>query len=157
MIREKIYLDTSVPSAYYDERQPHRQKVTQGWWDNEIKNFDVIISELTQKELKAVDDTLKRSKVLALINKFEVVRVTAECERLAREYVKHKVFSEKYIADALHVAVATIHRADILVSWNFKHIVNYKTRCGIRAINILNHYPEIHIAALYELGGEKYE
>ncbi|MCG2826737.1 MAG: PIN domain-containing protein [Thermoplasmatales archaeon] len=157
MNREKIYLDTTVPSAYYDERQPHRRKVTCGWWDNEIRNFSVVISELTRKELSAVTDSLKKKKLLALVNKFEIVKITAECERLAREYVKHKILSERNFADALHIAISSVCRANILVSWNFKHIVNYKTRCGIRAINLLNHYPEIYIATLYELGGEKYE
>ncbi len=58
--------------------------------------------------------------------------------------------------DALHIAIATVNGIDILVSWNFVHMVNLNTRTKVNAINLLNDYGEINIVSPYELGGGKY-
>lgn len=74
---------------------------------------------------------------------------------LATEYVTEKVVGQTSYADCLHIALATINRADFLVSWNFKHIVNIERIRGYNAINIKNGYKQLEIRSPREF--EKYE
>ena len=87
MNRKKIYLDTSVPSAYYDERQSERRRVTQLWWKNELGKYDVLISEITSRELEATPDLDKREKLLNLVKDIPVVEVSTEINILAEKYL----------------------------------------------------------------------
>lgn len=156
MNREKIYLDTSVPSAYYDERQTERMRVTQIWWKNELLKYDVLISEITTRELGATPDLDKRKKLLKLVEAFPVVTVTSEIVALAEKYLEANIIPKNFKNDALHIAIATIYGANILVSWNFKHLVTHDTRIKVNAVNVLNGYVELKIESPLELGGGKY-
>jgi predicted nucleic acid-binding protein len=148
--KESLYLDTSVPSAYYDERVPERQRETQNFWDK-LSEYDVIISTLTIDEIRATPDEEKRNKLIALITGFKVVEVTPESEALAERYVEYGIVPQKYIRDALHVAIATLKGIDIFVSWNFRHIVKRRTRLLVNLVNTLSGYRTIDIVSPNEL------
>jgi hypothetical protein len=75
----------------------------------------------------------------------EYIDTTEESIDLANEYISEKVVGQSSFADCLHIALATIHRADFLVSWNFKHIVNMQRINGYNAINIKNGYKQLEI------------
>ena len=83
------------------------------------------------------------------------IETTDEAIDLATEYIREKVVGQTSYADCLHIALATIHRADFLVSWNFKHIVNIERIRGYNAINIKNGYKQLEIRSPREF--EKYE
>ena len=68
-----------------------------------------------------------------------------EVVELATQYIAEKVVGQTSLADCLHIALATINRADFLISWNFKHIVNVQRIRGYNAINIKNGYKELEI------------
>ncbi len=153
----KIYLDTSVPSAYYDEEKPERQRITQLWWENELPKYDVVISSITLSELEKTPDLDKRTKFLELIKGIEILPITLECDVLASKYIENGIIPEKVRNDALHIAVATVYSVDIIVSWNFEHMVNHKTRVKVKGVNLLNDYREIEIISPQELCGGEYE
>jgi len=155
-MKKKIYLDSSIPSRYHDYVRPQEQRITQLWWKNELPSFDVVISEVTSKELEATPDEEKQKKLLGLVKGIPVVDVTDEAEALSKKYLEADVIPDEYEDDALHIAVATINNVDILVSWNFRHLVNEETRTKVNAINLLNGYREIKIDSPLELGGGKY-
>jgi len=75
----------------------------------------------------------------------ERVALTEEAKALADKYIAEKVVGQSSLADCRHIAIATITHADILVSWNFKHIVNVNRIRGYNAINMLMGYPTIDI------------
>ncbi len=154
--KESIYLDTSVPSAYYDEEKPERMRITCGWWANERGRFEVLISEVTVDELEATSNIEKRKKFAKLVESIEVLKINEESQALAEEYIKNGVFWAKDFNDALHIAIATVNKIDIVVSWNFEDMVNHETRIKVKAINLLNGYREVNIESPRELGGEKY-
>ena len=85
----------------------------------------------------------------------EFIDITDEAVDLANEYIKEKVVGQTSYADCLHIALATINRADFLVSWNFKHIVNIERIRGYNSINIKNGYQLLEIRSPREF--EKYE
>jgi predicted nucleic acid-binding protein len=145
-----IYLDTSVFSSFYDDRNGERMQYTREFW-NLVNSFDVWISELVISEIQDIKDPLKRSLVLELAKPFQIISINDKIEDLADLYVKEKMFNRNQRSDALHLASSSFHGIDILVSWNFKHLVKRKTRVMVNYINYVNYYPAIDIIAPPEL------
>jgi len=140
----RVYLDTSVFSVYYDDRTPDRQGETKAFWLR-LNEFEAATSELAREELVLTPDSGQRSKLLALMEGLTVHAVTDEMKTLAHRYVEKDVFAIKVFNDALHVAAAVLTRQDMLVSWNFKHLVNRQRRAKINDINISLGLPTIEI------------
>ena len=81
----------------------------------------------------------------------KVLLVTAEAQTLARQYVESSIVVETFYADALHLAVASAHGMDYLVSWNFRHLVNIRTRKLVASVNVNNGFRQLEIIAPPEL------
>jgi predicted nucleic acid-binding protein len=145
-VRLRLYLDTSVISAHQDERLPERRRATLEFWER-LGGYEVAISELTLTEVGATGDAPLRARLLALLAGFRVLPVDEEARDLAQEYVRRGVFSAATAMDALHVAIAVAARQDIIVSWNFRHLVNRRRRALINEVNVLTGYPPIEILA----------
>jgi predicted nucleic acid-binding protein len=145
-----LYLDTSVVSAYVDNRMPERQRATVEFWSR-LPECDVSVSELTLTEVRATGDMGPRRQMEELIAPCEVLPVGEEARALAREYVRRGVFSPATMDDALHVAVAVVSRRDLLVSWNFRHLVNRRRRALVNEVSISLGYPTIEIISPPEL------
>lgn len=92
-------------------------------------------------------DAALRDRLLALLAGFRVLPVEEGARHLAREYVSRGVFSPATAMDALHVAIAVASRQDILVSWNFRHLVNRQRRALVNEVNALTGFPPIEILA----------
>ncbi len=128
-----LYLDTSVFSAFYDERATERMRMTRSFWQT-LENHGKLCSELVLEELGLARAELKE-RLLALTQGFTVLRITDEMKELAGQYVKEGVVPARYFADALHLAAAVLGGADALVSWNFKHLVRRRTRLLVNYLN----------------------
>ena len=89
------------------------------------------------------------------ITNTEFLETTNEAVELAGEYITEKVVGQTSFADCLHIALATINKADFLISWNFKHIVNVQRIAGYNSINIKNGYKSLEIRSPREF--KKYE
>jgi predicted nucleic acid-binding protein len=148
----KIYLDTSVISALFDERTPERKSATELAWiklkDKSIS--DVYISELVLEELQRATEPLKNSLLFA-VSDFNVLPITEEAKRLANIYVKQEIFPEKYFDDALHVAIAALNEIGILLSWNFTHLVKLKTRRMVSLVNAMESIFPVEIVSPPEI------
>ena len=146
MIRKlKIYLDTSVPNAYVDDKNPIRQESTKTFW-NRLDQYKVFTSELVVEEIEAIGDQMKKNAILELIKDFEKLNSKGEeIESLTEKYVKSGIIPAKHIEDAIHIAVAAVFSLDVLVSWNFEHIVKLKTKREVNVVNILSGYNQLEI------------
>lgn len=142
----RIYLDTSVLSAYYDDRLIDRKIETEQFW-NRLNLFEVSTSEITRKELSLTSKPELRSQLLKLLEQTAVVSITPEMNALAQNYVDAGIFTPMMQNDALHVAAAVITRQDVLLSWNFKHLVNRRRRALVNQLNISQNLPTIEILA----------
>jgi predicted nucleic acid-binding protein len=141
----KLYLDTSVPNAYFDEKNTYRQGITKQFW-LKLNGHRVYISDLVIREIKATGDTKLRKNLMELVKDFELLSTRSENIRsLSEDYVSKEVIPVKYIEDAVHIAVATANALDVLISWNFEHIVKMKTKREVNAVNILLGYNPIEI------------
>lgn len=127
MNRASLYLETFVPSAYYDFKDRKRMLETRRFWKS-LKYYNVYVSALTLVELRQARDPSKRKKLIDLVKNFKSLGITPEAEELADEYMKEKIIPSRYREDALHLAIASVNNIDYLVSWNFEHLVNIRTR-----------------------------
>jgi hypothetical protein len=113
--------------------------------------FLVLVSPLTLNELngapECVIDVLRQ---LAPVH-VEPILLTEEVRELAEAYLKDGVLSRKYADDAVHVAAATVAGAELIVSWNFRHMVNYDRIRGFNAVNVRNGYRTITILSPREV------
>jgi predicted nucleic acid-binding protein len=152
-VRQRIYIDTSVFGGHFDEE----------FKDHTIPPFDriksgefmVLYSTVTQDELENAPEQVKELVQSLRADLTEFIETTDEAVDLAIEYITAKVVGQTSFADCLHIALATINRADFLVSWNFKHIVNIERIRGYNSINIKNGYKQLEIRSPREF--EKYE
>jgi len=157
MKKLKLYLDTSVISYLDQSDAPERMSETRLFWE-QIKSgkYDVIISDIVIKEIENCDDKKKKilASYLAAIT-YELISLDERSIRLAEQFVDLNIIKEKHIDDRRHIAGAIVSGCDVIVSWNFKHIVNYKTQIGVKAVTALEGYKELLIfTPTVLLGGE---
>ena len=151
MKKETLYLDTSVISAYYDKRTKDRQEATVRFWKEILPNYQVYISEITIEELGDTKNEILRKNLNKLIQHLKVLKINPKIRELAKNYIERNVFSERYMDDALHVAVASFYEISYLVSWNFEHLVKVRTRRLVKLVNILEGFREVEIVSPPEL------
>lgn len=142
----RVYLDTSVPSAYYDDRAPDRQAETRAFWER-LGAFETSVSTLTINELMLSRNPALCERLLRLVSGLNNLEIPPEGESLADIYLREGIFTETMRNDALHVATAVVTRQDILVSWNFRHLVNRLRRARINEVNLRHGYPTLEILA----------
>jgi predicted nucleic acid-binding protein len=133
-MKQSIYLETSVIGAYLDNGEPFRRDLTIRWWEHEMLEYRPVISPLVSSEMQRISEP-HRSSYLNLISTLEQVELTEEAAILADGYISRGIFHRKYIADALHVAIASHHKIDYLVTWNFGHLANVRRQARIRLFN----------------------
>lgn len=148
MRKLRIYLDTSVIGGYFDDEFSND---TQLLFDEIIEGeYRLVISDLTENELVNAPEPV-RNLLKDLGVAYELVSVTQESIDLAIEYIKEKVVGQTSADDCIHIATATINKVDLLISWNFKHIVNIQRIRGYNSINIKNGYAVLEIRSPKDL------
>jgi predicted nucleic acid-binding protein len=152
-VKQRVYIDTSVFGGYYDDEFAEH---TRPLFDR-IKNneFKLLFSSVTQDELNNAPVKVKDLVRGLKAELTEFLDVTDEATELAAEYISEGVVGQTSFADCLHIALATINRADYLISWNFKHIVNVDRIRGYNSINIKKGYKQLEIRSPREF--ETYE
>jgi predicted nucleic acid-binding protein len=149
----RLYFDTSVLGALTDREDPRRIEVTRGLFQAVTDGIhDGLISNVVQEELGQAPADL-RQVILQEVNRieFELVTEDVESRTLFAEYVAARIVPVRHQNDLRHVAVATIARVDALVSWNFRHLVNLRTRRAVHAVNVRLGYPLIEIVSPEEV------
>lgn len=121
-----IYLDTSVISAYFDARTPQRQELTRRFWHS-ILGMELVISRIVLLELEKTPNAQRKDEMLSLVEGLLLVQNDARVEQLATAISAENIVPPTKFEDAQHLASAIVHGIDYLVSWNFKHMVNFKT------------------------------
>ena len=152
-MKQRIYIDTSVVGGFYDvEFAEYTVPLFHQIRESELR---IIYSEVTEKELINAPERVKdliRSLPSEVV---DFVELTEEAIVLAQAYIAEKVVGKTSLDDCLHIALDTIHKADYLVSWNFKHIVNIERIRGYNSVNIKLGYSTIDIRSPREF--VKYE
>ena len=149
IMKQKYYIDTSVFGGYFDEEF---EIITKLLFDAILKeNVRILYSELTENELETAPQKVK-DFIIGLPKAFiEFIEITPEAIDLADKYIAEKVVGKTSRDDCIHIALATVNRADVLISWNCKHIVNYKRIRGYNSVNLKFGYPMLEIRSPQEM------
>lgn len=149
MKKLRIYLDTSVYGGFFDDEfqeftKPLFERIHSG-------EFTIIFSTLLENELEMAPEKVRKLVRRIDYDNAEFVAETDSAVELATEYISEKVIGQTSYSDCLHIALATINRADLLISWNYKHIVNIQRIRGYNSINIKNGYKQLEIRSPRDL------
>ena len=124
----RAYIETTIPS-YYVARpsnslsQAARQTSTRKWWDSGCSGLDLVTSLETLDEVAKGDQSIAAAR-LHLLDDIQPLRMTEQAIKLASELVTRGIIPAKAASDSIHIAIASTHAIDYLVTWNFKHIAN---------------------------------
>ncbi len=133
-MRPRIYVDTSVFGGCEDiEFIGHSRRLVAAMAGGE---YGMVISEVTLLELEKAPAAVRAHLERVPESLVEVLALDSEAESLAAEYIRDGAVGRQERADALHIALATAARGDVLVSWNFKHIVNLRRIHAFNAVNM---------------------
>ncbi|MDR1941170.1 MAG: PIN domain-containing protein [Endomicrobium sp.] len=157
MKKLKIYLDTSVISMLDQTKSQDRMADSQKLWTKIKKNeFDVVLSTITLDELNK-NKPDKKAKLLHYLKqiKYSLISINEKSIEVASRFVNLGILKQKSFDDCQHIAAAIISECDVIVSWNFKHIVNHKTIEGVKAVTALEGYDDVLIySPSILIGGE---
>ncbi len=142
-MRQRIYIDNSVIGGYFDEEF---EEATKRLFERiKSKDFDIYFSEVNETELSLAPKHIREIKNLIPLDCYRYIDLNDDSKKLAETYVKEKALGKASMNDAFHIAIATVNRIDCLVSWNFKHIVNFDKIKLFNSINLKMGYPLIDI------------
>ena len=146
---KRVYIDTSVFGGYFDEE--FSEDTISFFESVRIGEITLIVSDILEAELLGAPNSVKQL-FYELPNDFiEKVRLSKDASILADKYISAKVVGKTSRADCQHIAIATLCHADVLVSWNFKHIVNLNRIRGYNGINLQQGYQLIEIRTPKEI------
>jgi predicted nucleic acid-binding protein len=149
MRQMRIYVDTSVFGGAFDEQfalasQQFIDRAKQG-------RYVVLISAITFNELQGAPDHVRRLVEDMPVGSLEEIKIDQEVVNLAEAYIASGTLGPLMKNDALHVAAATIAKANAILSWNFKHIVNFDKILKFNGVNMMNGYSQIAIYSPLEM------
>jgi hypothetical protein len=134
--RPRVYLDSTIPSVFCDERDSIRfeTEITRRWWREESENYEVWISPATLAELEDGNHPHK-AKILEFADALNLLPPDPAVDALAQTYIQHQVMPRKHLGDAWHLAYATFHGFDFLLTWNCNHLANANKRRHLETVN----------------------
>ncbi|MEE8466845.1 MAG: PIN domain-containing protein [Planctomycetota bacterium] len=152
-MKPRIYTDTSVLGGCEDDefRDPSR-RLLEAFVSGKLT---LVLSELVLRELEAAPERVRMVVGRVPDMHVEALRLSREAEELAAAYIEEGAIGVRMRADALHIALATVARVDVLVSWNFKHIVNLRRIHAYNGVNLKKGYPILEIRTPREVPGDE--
>jgi predicted nucleic acid-binding protein len=138
MPRPRVYVETTIPSAYFDQgRDPLRvakRRWTRVWWDVALDRYEVVTSAVTMKELED-GPAHRHAEWLGLLRNVKKLEVTESADAAAGEYVRQRLMPRRG-DDSFHLAVASVHKCAYLVTWDVQHLANAHKFLQIRRVNV---------------------
>jgi len=150
-MKPRVYIDTSVVGGYFDDEF---EEVTKKFFDRIFKgDFYIYFSEISEAELSLAPDFIKELKNKIPKESYRFLQLDSDSKYLAQVYIDENILGISSYNDAYHIALATVNRLDVLVSWNFKHIVNFDKIKLFNSVNLRLGYPPIDIRSPFEFTG----
>ena len=147
MKRLKVYLDTSVVSYLHQEDAPEKMQDTLSLWELFKQGvYEVYVSDIVFREIDRCSEE-KLNILLDYLDQIEYHELETDSNtiELAGKFIDFGILEKKSFDDCQHIAVAILAGCDVIISWNFKHIVNVKTVKGVKVITTLEGYKDLLI------------
>lgn len=143
-----LYLDTSVIGGYFDvEWMADTREL---WAQARAGKWQLQTSIVAEREVQNAPEEV-RLHFASCFDPTSILDTNDEIEKLAEAYLAAKVVTRKFVDDALHVAMASVHGIRLIVSWNFKHLVNVRHEDEFNAVNLLEGWPPVRIVSPKEI------
>ena len=137
---KRIYIETTIPSFYFEARSAPemvaRRIWTRRWWEDAGARFELVTSAAVLEELSR-GNFPAREDCLRLINALPLVPIEPAVAEIVETYIARKVMPASPVGDALHLAVASYHHCDFLLTWNCRHLANANKFDHIRRVNAM--------------------
>ncbi|GBF78868.1 type II toxin-antitoxin system VapC family toxin [Aphanothece sacrum] len=136
----KIYIETSIPSFYYEIRtEPDmiaRREWTRFWWDEISHQYELVTSIAVLDELNKGNFSSKE-QTINLLNNINLLEIEPDIIEIVEIYIQNQVMPNDPLGDALHLALASYHKCDFLLTWNCRHLANANKFGHIRRVNVM--------------------
>jgi predicted nucleic acid-binding protein len=157
MSKPRVYVETTIPSFYHETRTASdivaRRRWTRQWWNGAIERYELVTSPAVLDEL-AGGPRERVAKRLALVRELPLLAIEPGIAEIVQAYVRHKLMPADPAGDALHLALASYHKCDFLVTWNCRNLANANKFGHIRRVNtMLGLFVPILATPLELLGG----
>ena len=140
MVLPRIYIETTIPSFYYEVRaEPEmiaRRDWTREWWDYRRVAYDPVTSEAVLDEL-ADGDYPDKHEALSLVGELPLLPVEPPIVDIVETYIRRSLMPRDPAGDALHLALASYHKCDFLLTWNCNHLANANKFRHIQQVNTM--------------------
>ena len=152
---QRVYVDTSVIGGCHDDEfAPWSNGLMN---DFRLGNFRPVVSEVVDAEVRDAPGPIQDIYFELLTLEPEFLNATEEAVQLAETYLERQILTAKFLDDALHIALASVAEVDVLVSWNFRHIVHFDKIRLFTAVNIELGYKPLQIYSPREVTNYGYE
>jgi predicted nucleic acid-binding protein len=157
MMKPRVYVETTIPSLYHDTRPAPaivaRREWTREWWSGAAGAYELVTSAAVLNELME-GDSERSAPRLALVHGLPLLPVEPPIREIVESYIRHKLMPADPGGDALHLALASYHKCDFLVTWNCRHLANANKFGHIRRVNtMLGLFTPLLVTPLELLGG----
>jgi len=133
-----VYIETSIPSVYYETRKTPQaiawRQATRQWWDRQGANYELVTSSSVILEASAAPDRKARAMV-RMLSDLHQLPFDARIQEIAEYYIRHRVMPSDAQGDASHLAYASFHAIDYLLTWNCRHLANANKERHIEVAN----------------------
>jgi predicted nucleic acid-binding protein len=140
MPKPRAYVETTIPSFYHETRTTPdivaRRDWTRQWWSDAAERYELVTSPAVLNEL-AEGIPERSAQRLALVRGLPVLPLGRAVTEIVQAYIRHKVMPVDPFGDALHLALASYHKCDFLVTWNCTHLANANKFGHIRRVNTM--------------------
>jgi hypothetical protein len=138
MTKPRVYVETTIPSLYYDVRTSAetvaRRKWTRQWWSDAADHYELVTSLAVLEELGEGDPARSAARI-ALLRELPLLPLESEVVEIVSTYIARKLMPADPGGDALHLALASYYECDFLVTWNCRHLANANKFGHIRRVN----------------------
>jgi len=138
--RPRVYIETTIPSFYHDARTTPdvvaRRDWTRRWWSLAVECYELVTSPAVLEELMRGNPE-RGAKRLALVRDLPLLEIEPAISEIVEAYIDHRVMPADPGGDAMHLALASHHKCDFLVTWNCQHLANANKFGHIRRVNAL--------------------
>lgn len=157
MARPRVYVETTIPSFYHEMRTAAdivaRREWTRVWWRVAPERYHLVTSPAVLDELRGGPAEWSGER-LALVRDLPILRVELAIVEIVQTYIRHRVMPADSAGDAFHLALASFHKCDFLVTWNCQHLANANKFGHIRRVNtMLGLFVPALVTPLELLGG----
>jgi len=135
-MKPTVYVDTTIPSYYVDQRETLRLHIdrTRQWWDTERSQYQVFVSDLVVLELQE-GDYPRQGDARALVASVPRLAPVPAVGDIVTAYLAHRLMPMQDLRDAFHLAFASFYKVDFLLTWNCQHLANARKQQHIRSVN----------------------